>query len=182
MIRVVPREFLSSGMTAEEDRRLWDLPEGGADLRGPRQPCVPPPVTGPAGPYPLAGPSRVAAAPGDGSGAPLPGGAHLPPGRTGRQPLPGRQGKAARSLPGKTRTPWSCSPRRAALVLSNARSVPGPAAGPLRPGDPDRHLSGGRGRLRREDGRRWCRPTGRRTGSSMACGSRTSPWRTCSGS
>ncbi len=24
-----PRDFLSSGMTAEEDQQLWDLPEGG---------------------------------------------------------------------------------------------------------------------------------------------------------
>ena len=53
---------------------------------------------------------------------------------------------------------------QAALVIANARTPPGGAAGPDRPGDPDQHLAGGRRGVRRQDGRSRCRSTGRRKG------------------
>ena len=43
---------------------------------------------------------------------------------------------------------------QAALVIANVRRHRGRAAGQGRPGDPDRHLAGGRPGVRREDGRR----------------------------
>ena len=105
----------------------------------------------PAGPHPVPWPSRVAPAPGVGAGGVLSGGAGPPPGRAGRQRLRGREGGGAgvhprrRGDPGDVRLPGGAGHRQ-------RPHPPGGAAGPDRPGDPDQHLAGGRGGLRRQDG------------------------------
>ena len=89
------RDFLSSGMTAEEAGQLWDLPGGMRlfeYLSGTFGAAAPP---RPAGPHPVAGPSRVPPAPGAGAGGVLPGGAGPPPGGARRQRL--RRGEGSRA-------------------------------------------------------------------------------------
>ena len=147
----VPRDFLSSGMTVEEDGRLWDLPEGvriyeylgsfSSPLRLPdllghlRSQGLPElrqalPV-GPVLPF---------------LGAPI-----FHRGERAGKPLPGRQGSRRGVHPGRRGDPGHVRlPGRPGDC--QRPHVPGRAAGPDRPGDPDPHLPGGRGRLRREDG------------------------------
>ena len=142
-----PRDFLSSGLTAEADRRLWDLPEGiriYEYLDTLSSPLRLPDLLGHfrSQGLPEVGPALGLGEPFSFLTAPILHGGE----RAGNLYLGGKEPGEAFSRQDEETLVLFAS--QAGMVIANARKYRGRAAGPGRPGDPDRHLPGGRGRVR----------------------------------
>ena len=166
-------DFLSSGMTGEEAGRLWDLPDGMrlfeylgsiaeplrlpdllGHIRSMGLPELRPPL-------PVGQVVSFLAAPV----------LHLGQ-RVGNIYLAEKE--AGEEFTGEDEETLVMFASQAAMVIANARRHRDEQRGQGGPGDPDQHLSGGRGRLRCQDGSAGVVQPGRRRESSTACGSRTS--------
>ena len=95
------QDFLSSGMTAEEARRLWEMPDGMGLFESLGSITEPLRVRDLLGHVRSLGLSGVPPARGGGSRGALPGRAGLPPGPARRRPLRGREGGRGRVQPGR---------------------------------------------------------------------------------
>ena len=144
-----------------------------AALRVPRRHLRTSQTPRPTRPHQVHGPPGASPAPGAGAGGLLPGGPGPPPGPARGQHLPGGEGsrggvhRGGRGDPGHVRLPGGDGHRQ-------RPPAPGRAAGQGGSGDPDQHLAGGRGRLRRQDGSAGVVQPGGEKDRRQACGSRTS--------